>query len=1677
MKKILIFLALSFTVICNAQNTENFYITQAKMQAYYDSILAANGWTTYDSLDEYGYGGFKSWEYMWEPRLYPTGDFDAYHQNLLNNLQEFLQGDAGFVSDPDFFEWNEIGPNDSPEGKGYISAGTGRAMYLYFDPNDYSQNTIFVGAAMGGLWRSTDNGGHWINAGTDKGMPNIAISSVTVDINDSENHWFVTTGDDNYWQPSIGVWRTLDAGNTWEMIGLESLINTRKVITVPGPGAHLLVTTNQGVYECLNALADEPVWNLLVEGKFIDIELKPDDNTIAYASGAKATTVLTIDLDDPSQTQELQDTSFLDNSHNYNLDNRQISIEISNGAPNLLFIVVSVKDTSYSQLFKYDLSSDFWVDKGILPEQVNGGGGTAGISTGSILAWKVTPELTPSDELMMAYGSTAPLNISGNLLDDNLCNWNSIAHYNNPIHPDYRFMTFDNYRNLWVCTDGGIYTTTILNNPAEHWQRKNNGLAIATVYSVATSELDRNIVLSGQHDGGTNIYKPISQNDWSERWVFGGDGSKPLCDFTDINIMYGSSQYQIARSTNHGDSFNSYTTPSGATFGLYFTYDYADPSILYIRGNSYTKGNPGWNANKWGLKKLVNGSWERIEKFEDQFSFITNTPYADPSVHCVETTPADPDYIYVSWVGNDFYQTGLKQHIFKTTVGGGQGPNDWIDVGESPIVGWLTDIAIDDDNPDHIYVAASAWNQSVVYSIDYDETGQYLWTPLNSNFDFNVNTIVFDRESTNHTIYVGTDNGLFYTDDQLTDWVNVTGELPNTYIYDLEINYNKESLTVGTFGRGVWEAALPVCNKFETPYVVTENETWDTDREIYSDVIVESGVSLTIQATVKFVPEASLIVKRGGQLGIDGGILTNSCSDMWQGIEVWGDPTKPDNLPYQGQVTLRNATVKNAITGIKTIKIVHDEQKGDYADMKFAGGIIKALNSYFVDNETSVRFYKYPFDGYTYSSASYFTNCQFITDGLYFTEYDEPVFVKMSGINTVRFNYCTFDNQTPVNQFGIGIHSFDSKFFVQGQKTGDQWNNGLFQNLNEGIYAIVSGSEYYADIQHTSFVNNHKGIYIGSMTGATITDNNFEINSPWSDNEGGYGLYLDRSTAYKVEENNFFHDGTSRTGVGLIVNESGTQPNEIYRNWFTNLECGMDIQGENRDKNGEGLQLRCNQYSGTVMDKVITWDLPVVNSYAGIATNQGSASSSAQDMAGNLFQIDSENPNDDFDDILNEANHITYYWPLNNNDIRVKPVDYTESTVTLEGKIVGSQWTFENGCPPSEEGGGGGTGTGESLRSSIAQSDQKIDSTETLLALLIDGGNTEATQTGVDNSVPSETMQVYTELMNKSPYLSDTVISTAIEKEDVLPGVMIRDIMVANPKAAKSEKLILKLDQRWNPLPEYMKAQILTGRSIVSIREETESRHTAFKLQRAKYFNSLVKYYMKDTVNPAASADSLVSLLENEHDLKAKYLLSFIDAKQGDWDAGFDVLNAVPTQFDFEAEQSLLHTQMTTYYQLLHGLAQQGKSPLQADSNDITVLENIEQADAGEISAYARNILWALNEIEYNEPVLVPDVMKSTSVAAAYGEIMKKVAEAPHILSVKPIPAKDFVIIEYCFDLDTEATVEIFDMNGNVKYEKCISGKQDALTVDTGKWKAGVFLAILKINGKTIENVKFTVVN
>ncbi|MBN1339245.1 MAG: T9SS type A sorting domain-containing protein, partial [Bacteroidales bacterium] len=875
------------------------------------------------------------------------------------------------------------------------------------------------------------------------------------------------------------------------------------------------------------------------------------------------------------------------------------------------------------------------------------------------------------------------------------------------------------------------------------------------------------------------------------------------------------------------------------------------------------------------------------------------------------------------------------------------------------------------------------------------------------------------------------------------------------------------------------QSSLPPLTIDPPPIVTIEsgtNITWDSPVSgTWDELIIEGGATLTITSQLYVQQNSVINVKRGGRLIVDGGMISGTCG--CGGINVWGTSNQPPNtFGAHGKVELKNgAVIENAITGINTSRM---DNPAEGPDPDYCGGQVTATGSTIRNCQVGV--YIQP---YAYDSWCTFTDCTFeTTDELAGGGFYPEAHLKMSGVKNIRVKGSVFRNTRPLpvcglNQRGMGIYSFDSQFEVtfhclSGDDPCYEMQKTYFEGLYYGVKALAPRPNKTFVINTSEFTGNYRGLYVSAVPNIAVTANEFHAIADPMGFEDDYCMYLDHCTGYKVEENTVTgNQPYFNPGIGLIVNESGADPNLVYRNNFNSLGIGILTQGCNRGVL-LGLELKCNQYDECEMDKVITWEGESPD-YVGIAPNQGSSSSNPEDMAGNLFQIDGQIPNGDFDDILNEANHITYYYPLNTDYDDVIPVDFTENTVTPTPIYFEPKWTYENGCPPDETGGGGGGSLEDELRGNIAQSNLSIDSTENLLALLIDGGNTEATQTDVETSIPPETMQVYTDLMNKSPYLSDTVVSTAIEKEDVLPGAMIRDIMVANPNTAKSGKLMSKLDDRWDPLPEYMKAQILAGRSIVSIREEAESGLASFKLRKAKYFNELVRFYLSDTVSPQSSLDSIEQLLQNENSLNAMYRLAMLKGERGAWNEGLAILNNMPVQMT--PAEANAHTQFVSFYTLLSGIIQQGKSIVEADSTQIAALVSMEAAQSGIASMYAKNILLALDQTEYQEPVILPDLLKSAIAQYEFDELISKASEAPGYISIRPNPAKDYIVVEYELEQEANTTILISDMKGNLKHSAAITNRQDQLTVDTRHWQAGIYIATLKIKGKLIESVKFTI--
>jgi photosystem II stability/assembly factor-like uncharacterized protein len=159
----------------------------------------------------------------------------------------------------------------------------------------------------------------------------------------------------------------------------------------------------------------------------------------------------------------------------------------------------------------------------------------------------------------------------------------------------------------------------------------------------------------------------------------------------------------------------------------------------------------------------------------------------------LKVAKSNASYIYVS----------NSTSIFKTTNGG----TNWNSIAvPSAGSGAITDIAIDETDPDKIWMTRSGYNAAIkVYkSID----GGTTWQNMSSGLpNIPVNTVV-NQTGTNDGIYVGTDFGVYYYDNDINMWVPYMNGLPNVRVDELEIQYSSNKLRAATYGRGLWESSI-----------------------------------------------------------------------------------------------------------------------------------------------------------------------------------------------------------------------------------------------------------------------------------------------------------------------------------------------------------------------------------------------------------------------------------------------------------------------------------------------------------------------------------------------------------------------------------------------------------------------------------------------------------------------------------------------------------------------------------------------------------------------------------------------------------------------------------------------------------------------------------------------------
>jgi hypothetical protein len=126
--------------------------------------------------------------------------------------------------------WTMIGPE--PENNSFWGPNSGRVAAVAVDPTN--TNTVYAGAAQGGIWKTTDGGTTWSPL-TDTQV-SLATGSMTLD---PENHLtiYVGTGEENNSGDSYygaGILKSTDGGSTWTNIPGPLACTAQAMAEIPG---------------------------------------------------------------------------------------------------------------------------------------------------------------------------------------------------------------------------------------------------------------------------------------------------------------------------------------------------------------------------------------------------------------------------------------------------------------------------------------------------------------------------------------------------------------------------------------------------------------------------------------------------------------------------------------------------------------------------------------------------------------------------------------------------------------------------------------------------------------------------------------------------------------------------------------------------------------------------------------------------------------------------------------------------------------------------------------------------------------------------------------------------------------------------------------------------------------------------------------------------------------------------------------------------------------------------------------------------------------------------------------------------------------------------------------------------------------------------------------------------
>lgn len=680
---------------------------------------------------------------------------------------------------------------------------SGRVIAFAVDPTD--KRTYFVGVASGGVWKTVNAGTTFTPVFENEGS--YSIGAISIDPKNPSVVW-VGTGERNS-QRSVGygdgVYRSEDGGRSWRNMGLKTSEHIGRIAIDPRDSNVVFVA------------AQGPLWS---PGGERGLYKTTDGGRTwkAVISGTENTGVTDVVID-PKNPDNMYAATWQRRRHFYTL--------INGGPESAIYRSVDGGNTwtrVRSGLPQGDLGriglSVSPADTDVIYATVEAAGSGSGIfrSNDRGATWE---RMSPNIAQGMYYGQIIAdprdvdrvyiPNVQFQVSDDGGRTVRGLGERLKHVDNHAIWIDPDDTDHLLVGCDGGVYESF---DRGANWNFKSN-LPVAQFYDV---DVDNNVpfyhVYGGTQDnnslGGparTRNQSGILNSDWYA--TNGGDGFRSQVDPTDSNIVYAESQNGGLVRFNKLTGERMSITPIEGKDIESQRYNWDTPFIisphshtrLYFAGHKLFKSDNGgedWTAISGDLtRRLDRNALPVMGKVWGPDAVAKNQSTAlYGNASALSESPRKAGLIYV----------GTDDGLIQVTEDDGK---TWRKIDKFPGV------------PDMSYVArvlASRHDENTVYALfNNHQNGDFkpyilkstdkgrTWSSITGKLPErgSLYAIAEDHIDPN-LLFIGTEFGLYFTQDGGGRWVQLKGGLPTIAVRDIAIQRMENDLIVATFGRGIY---------------------------------------------------------------------------------------------------------------------------------------------------------------------------------------------------------------------------------------------------------------------------------------------------------------------------------------------------------------------------------------------------------------------------------------------------------------------------------------------------------------------------------------------------------------------------------------------------------------------------------------------------------------------------------------------------------------------------------------------------------------------------------------------------------------------------------------------------------------------------------------------------------